>query len=55
MIHHNSLMQKRYEEDILEKREDIVGHYRVLGTVETKDSITSKMFHVKHFRSIETI
>ena len=48
VIHHNSLMQKRYEEDILEKREDIVGHYRVLGTVETKDSITSKMFHVKH-------
>jgi hypothetical protein len=29
VIHHNSRFQASYEEDILEKREDIVGHYRV--------------------------
>lgn len=29
VIHHNDPMQVRYEEDILEKRNDIVGHYRV--------------------------
>jgi hypothetical protein len=29
IIHHNSLLQASYEEDILEKRDDIVGHYRV--------------------------
>lgn len=29
VIHHNSPYQKRYEEDILEQREDIVGHYRI--------------------------
>ena len=29
VIHHNDPMQFRYEEDILEKRNDIVGHYRV--------------------------
>lgn len=29
VIHHNDPMQLRYEEDILEKRTDIVGHYRV--------------------------
>ncbi len=28
LIHHNSPWQSRYEEDILEKRKDIVGHYR---------------------------
>lgn len=28
VIHHNDPYQKSYEEDILEKREDIVGHYR---------------------------
>jgi hypothetical protein len=29
IIHHNSPFQSSYEEDILEKRDDIVGHYRV--------------------------
>ena len=29
IIHHNSPWQKSYEEDILESRDDIVGHYRV--------------------------
>ena len=29
VIHHNSPWQKSYEEDILESRDDIVGHYRV--------------------------
>ena len=29
VIHHNSPLQASYEEDILEKRDDIVGHYRV--------------------------
>lgn len=29
VIHHNSPWQKAYEQDILEKRGDIVGHYRV--------------------------
>lgn len=29
VIHHYSLLQKDYEEDILEYRNDIVGHYRV--------------------------
>ncbi len=29
VIHHNDPMQKSYEEDILEKRSDIVGHYRI--------------------------
>ncbi len=29
VIHHNSPWQKTYEQDILEKREDIEGHYRV--------------------------
>ncbi len=29
VIHHNSPWQKSYEEDILEKRKDIVGHYRI--------------------------
>ena len=29
VIHHNSVFQRRYEEDILEKRNDIVGHYRI--------------------------
>ena len=29
VIHHNSPWQKRYEEDILEKRKDTEGHYRV--------------------------
>lgn len=29
VIHHNSPYQRAYEEDILEKRDDIVGHYRV--------------------------
>ena len=29
VIHHNDPMQKNYEEDILEKRSDIVGHYRI--------------------------
>ena len=29
VIHHNSPAQRAYEEDILEKRDDIVGHYRV--------------------------
>ena len=31
VIHHNSPFQRRYEEDILEKRNDIVGHYRITG------------------------
>lgn len=30
MIHHNDPWQKSYEQDILEKRDDIVGHYRWL-------------------------
>lgn len=29
VIHHSGGLQASYEEDILEKREDIVGHYRV--------------------------
>ncbi len=29
VIHHNDAFQFRYEEDILESRKDIVGHYRV--------------------------
>lgn len=29
IIHHNGTRQRRYEEDILEKRGDIVGHYRM--------------------------
>ena len=29
IIHHNSPMQAFYEEDILEKRDDLVAHYRV--------------------------
>lgn len=29
VIHHNGLMQKSYEEDILAERDDIVGHYRM--------------------------
>ncbi|MGN1181432.1 MAG: DUF1287 domain-containing protein [Faecalibacillus sp.] len=29
VIHHYSPFQKNYEEDILEKRDDIVGHYRI--------------------------
>lgn len=29
VIHHNSPKQTRYEQDILEKRDDIVGHYRI--------------------------
>lgn len=29
VIHHNSRFQKSYEEDILEKRDDITGHYRI--------------------------
>ena len=29
IIHHTSYMQHNYEEDILEKRNDIVGHYRI--------------------------
>lgn len=29
MIHHNSPFQASYEEDILEERDDITGHYRI--------------------------
>jgi len=29
VIHHNDPFQRRYEQDILEKRNDIVGHYRL--------------------------
>ena len=29
VLHHNSRFQKSYEEDILEKRDDITGHYRI--------------------------
>ncbi len=29
IIHHDSPRQKRYEQDILEQRKDIVGHYRI--------------------------
>lgn len=29
VIHHNDPWQKTYEQDILETRDDIVGHYRV--------------------------
>lgn len=29
VIHHNSPMQASYEQDILESRSDIVGHYRI--------------------------
>ena len=31
VIHHNDPWQTRYEQDILESREDIEGHYRVKG------------------------
>ena len=29
VIHHNDPFQKSYEEDILESRDDITGHYRI--------------------------
>lgn len=29
IIHHNGFFQVKYEEDILEKRDDLVGHYRI--------------------------
>ena len=29
VIHHNSPWQTKYEQDILEKRNDLVGHYRI--------------------------
>ena len=29
VIHHNDPLQAAYEEDILEKRDDIIGHYRI--------------------------
>ena len=29
VIHHNDCWQKHYEEDILEKRNDIIGHFRI--------------------------
>ena len=29
VIHHNGPFQKSYEEDILESRDDIIGHYRI--------------------------
>ena len=29
VIHHNAPWQTAYEQDILEKRTDIVGHYRI--------------------------
>lgn len=29
VIHHASILQRKYEEDILEKRNDIIGHYRI--------------------------
>ena len=29
IIHHANFFQKYYEEDILEYKDDIVGHYRV--------------------------
>lgn len=29
VIHHNNPKQKAYEQDILESRDDIVGHYRI--------------------------
>jgi uncharacterized protein len=29
VIHHNDCWQKKYEEDILEKRTDIIGHFRI--------------------------
>ena len=29
VIHHANPLQRRYEEDILEKRTDIIGHYRI--------------------------
>lgn len=34
VLHHASPWQRTYEEDILEKREDIVGHYRMGGRVD---------------------
>lgn len=29
VIHHNDPWQKTYEQDILENRDDIIGHYRI--------------------------
>ena len=29
VIHHNGSWQKAYEQDILESRDDVVGHYRI--------------------------
>ena len=29
MIHHNGPYQASYEEDVLESRNDLVGHYRI--------------------------
>lgn len=34
VIHHNDPMQTRYEQDILEKRDDITGHFRILSVPE---------------------
>lgn len=31
VIHHNDPWQKAYEQDILQGRKDIVGHYRIVG------------------------
>lgn len=36
MIHHNDPWQKSYEQDILEKRDDIVGHYRWLPEEDSR-------------------
>ena len=29
VIHHSGPFQRRYEEDILEHRNDLIGHYRI--------------------------
>ena len=36
VIHHNDSWQKSYEEDILESRNDIVGHYRWLPEEDSR-------------------
>lgn len=39
VIHHNDHWQKSYEQDILEKREDIIGHFRWNGKKSRKNLV----------------
>lgn len=50
VIHHNDPWQKAYEEDILEKRDDIAGHYRIAGEQDknTVQKISDTVQNEKH-------